>query len=505
MVMIAGVYLSVRRIRDGTGIPMLAVLGTVGVWYVGDAYYNDYANSYAQIFSADVLQDAWWEVAWFLVVFLAAVPYLHQRLNARYRNCQSGVLQLARFGVNHPTLQRQLDILFDGCFAIYVILVLIATVRVKGQILYFFFPFLGDNPEPWARARVGGGFSALLSFALYIQMMVTSVFGILAAVSERKRTMHLSIILCFLSWPYFLFDRTRNTILAVVIPAIISFAFLRLRGSVWKKIMVLAVCYTLMNSWMAFIIQNRSSGSITDAFKEKGFNVVEESKVHHEGLNMFEELCWINTFFENGTFKADWGGNYFSELVNPIPRVLWHGKPYIGIDYAIARGQGTRGNEGSAGDAGVDATISTGLIGQGAVNFSVILGPAFAAVLMSLWVVVLARQDLVIWQLGRLPLYAIGLILTFNLGRDITLITLYPFVFGLAIIMWLERNKREQMPAVVSQRSNVPGQSGKEQGVQSRGGLPAPQPLRKPMQNPFRRRRRIVTPPRSRPNYFRRS
>lgn len=36
---------------------------------------------------------------------------------------------------------------------------------------------------------------------------------------------------------------------------------------------------------------------------------------------------------------------YFAELMNPIPRVLWPGKPLIGIDYAIARGQGWEGGK----------------------------------------------------------------------------------------------------------------------------------------------------------------
>jgi hypothetical protein len=62
---------------------------------------------------------------------------------------------------------------------------------------------------------------------------------------------------------------------------------------------------------------------------------------------------------------------YFAELVNPIPRGLWKDKPEIGIDYAIARGQLWAGQ--AAGQAGVGATISTGMIGQGVVNF----GPFF--------------------------------------------------------------------------------------------------------------------------------
>jgi len=47
--------------------------------------------------------------------------------------------------------------------------------------------------------------------------------------------------------------------------------------------------------------------------------------------------------------------------VNPIPRGLWQGKTEIGIDYAIARGQGWDAQ--TEAQAGVGATISTGMIG----------------------------------------------------------------------------------------------------------------------------------------------
>jgi hypothetical protein len=42
---------------------------------------------------------------------------------------------------------------------------------------------------------------------------------------------------------------------------------------------------------------------------------------------------------------------------------------------------------------------------------------------------------------GRLLLYMLGLVLTFNLGRDITLITLYPFLFGYVMLtVWAQIN-----------------------------------------------------------------
>jgi hypothetical protein len=42
---------------------------------------------------------------------------------------------------------------------------------------------------------------------------------------------------------------------------------------------------------------------------------------------------------------------------------------------------------------------------------------------------------------GRMLLFFIGCVLTFNLGRDITLITLYPFLFGyIMLTMWAQVN-----------------------------------------------------------------
>lgn len=351
------------------------------------------------------------------------------------------MLQLFKYGVGQPVFQRQLTRLFYGCTMIWAILCVIAALLLRSQILYFFFPFLGYNASPWSHGRIGAGFDALSVIAIYLQLLVAGIFGVVAALSTNKRIRWLALVCCVLSWPYFIFSRTRNTMLALVIPGVLSWVFLRLRGGMLKRLLVLGGCFLLVNAWMGFVIANRSTMSIVDAFKEKGFTLDTDEKVHHEGLNMYEELCWINTFIQQGAYKPNWGSRYFAELVNPIPRGLWPGKPLIGIDYAMARGQGG----GEAEEGGVYATISTGMIGQGVVNFGRVLGPAFAALLMSFWVVILARLDLHIHEFGRLPLYALGIILTFNLGRDITLITLYPFAFGALLVWWFDHRRSRSL------------------------------------------------------------
>lgn len=428
---------------------MLAVVGTATTWYVGDAFYNDYANHHAKAFDSAILSSAWLQVAWFLLVFLVAAPQLHALINARYLRNGSGVLYLFTHGVDNPLLQKQLNLLLAGCAIVWGGLLVIAVVILKGQVIYYVFPFLGYGISPWSHGQIGAGFNCFSILAVHSQLLTASMFGVMAALLTDRRRQWLAVVFCLLAWPCFIFDRTRNSMLAMIIPAILSWAFLRFRGGLIKKAIVLLMCFLVINVWMKFVIANRSTMSITEAFKEKG--LTGSKSAHNEGLNMFEELCWINTFIEDGRYQINWGQRYFAELVNPIPRGLWPGKPLIGLDYAIARGHHTTSATGA-----VDTTISTGFIGQGVVNFGGLLGPAAAALLMSLWAAWLARFDLNILALGRLPLYCLGMTLTFNLGRDITLITLYPFVFGTLAIWWLDRYFPPAASAALAPTTSAP-------------------------------------------------
>jgi hypothetical protein len=446
--LIGGGIRSLTQMQDGTGLPMLAVLGTAMVWYVGDAFYNDYANYHAKIFDAVTLQGCWLQVAWFLAVFLLVTPPVHQWFNSQYLHRRSGVVQMFKRGVDHPEIQTQLNILYWGCSSVWFFLLLVALLVLKSQVIYYVFPFLGYHTTPWSHGRIGAGFDFFSILAVHLQLLVASMFGVVLALATDRRIRRQALILCLLSWPYFIFDRARYAMLALAIPAVLCWVFLRLRGGIWKKSLLLLTCFLVVNTWMKFVIANRTDMGVTAAFQQKGLNLSDQKSVHNEGLNMFEELCWISTFIDDGKYNVNWGEGYFAELVNPIPRALWPGKPLIGIDYAIARGQGGADASG----AGVYATISTGLIGQGVVNFGRFLGPMAAAFLMSLWVAWLARLDLNIHALGRLPLYSLGLVLTFNLGRDITLMNLYPFVFGLLAVWRLDRGRTsitrtEPMPA----------------------------------------------------------
>lgn len=424
---------------------MGVVVATASAWYLGDALYNNYAE-YVQIQGPDSLTAAWWEVFLFFIAFGVLVPVMNRKINGDLEP-RSQIFQMMRnLTIDTDWFQNQVSLIAMLLIGPWLMLMVLALIRTDFDFVGIFFPYFGEKANPWARGRLGGGIDAIYALATYVQIMLTALFGVVLALSKRKSTMTLAGIIYFLSAPFFVFDRTRNTMLAILIPGFMAFITLRLRGGMIMRLAVVVVSFLTLDAWFKFVLEHRAKGeSIAGAYKaDQSAAAVDESAPKkdkkHLGFNMFEELGYINYFIANGTYKVNWGERYFAELVNPIPRVLWPGKPMIGIDYAIARGM-AYGNQDAA-SGGVACSVSTGMIGQGVVNFGRILGPIAAALLMAIWVAVLARQDLMGHDIGHLLLYAIGLVLTFNMGRDITLLVIYPFVFGWLLLWWNNRRKK---------------------------------------------------------------
>ena len=421
------------------GIPVLTVLATVAAWYLGDPLYNDYGE-YVRIIGSGCLDDAWGEVFLFVVAFGTLAPRLHEAMNRGVGDGRSRILAAMRSGaIDAPAFQDQITKITTLLVVPWVILMGSALILTDCNVEGLFFPYLGERADPWARDRIGGGMDSLYALAGYLQILLTALFGMTLALSKRMPPLIVSGILYCLSAPYFVFGRTRNSMLSILLPGFLALLSFRVRGGVWVRVMVALAAFVALEGWFKFVLDNRDKGTISEAFKTGGSKDEELKAKKHLGFNMFEELGYINYFIENGSYKVNWGERYFAEIVNPVPRVLWPGKPMIGIDYAIARGMAY--GDQAAKSGGVAASVSTGMIGQGVVNFGRILGPLAAALLMALWVAVLARQDLVAGDIGHMLLYAIGLVLTFNMGRDITLLVIYPFVFGLLLLLLLDAKK----------------------------------------------------------------
>jgi len=428
VLMILGILYALGRFNSGMGIPMLAVLVTVLFWYFGDAAYNDY-DAYVRFFGSEVVSRAWLQVCIFLVVFLllsAMAPWKRQWRSTIY------LLYARKGSYREPEFQRIIRICFYGCAAIWISCVAFAILLEPYRVFSFIFPFLGERFDPFARPQIGGGVSAFLSLAQHLYMLAGAGFGIVLAMSTNRRIRLLALFFCVSVWSLFILDRTRNAVIVVALPFVLAWIMLRLRYSLSQKLVVLAGVMLVVEVWFSFVMDVRSQHqSVSDTFFESGVSAVVGSEARHEGLNMLEELFWITRFMDTGKIKPNGGQRYFAEMVNIVPRAIWAGKPKIGVDYALARGQRLR-NDGT-----VTATISTGLIGQGTVNFGQIFGPSAAAFLMFVWVRILASIDSSPSKI-KLPLVFVGLVLTFNLGRDISLLILYPFLFGYFVFLFLE-------------------------------------------------------------------
>jgi hypothetical protein len=434
---------------EGWGIPMGVVVATASAWYIGDALYNEYAE-YVQIQGPESLTAAWWEVLLFYIALGVLVPVMNRKINGDLEP-RSQIFQMMRnLTIDTEQFQNQVSLICKLLIGPWILLMVLALIRTNIDVVGMFFPYLGSKADPWARGRLGGGIDAIYALAMYVQILLTALFGVVLALSKRKSTMTQAGIIYFLSAPFFIFARTRNAMLAILLPGFMALITLRMKGGMIMRLAVVVLSFLMIDSWFKFVLEHRAKGeNIAQAFeaeKSRGSDGTDDSVAHkklkHDGFNIFEELGYINYFIANGTYKVNWGERYFAEVVNPIPRVLWPGKPMIGIDYAIARGM-AYGNQ-AANEGGVACSVSTGMIGQGVVNFGGFFGVLAAALLMAYWVVILARQDLLGQKMGRMLLFFIGCVLTFNLGRDITLITLYPFLFGYFMLAFWARTHGER-------------------------------------------------------------
>ena len=472
MAIIASGLFAWKHRRQGWGLPMGAVLATVAAWYLGDGLYNDY-EEYQTIIGDAALGAAWWQVLLFITCFSFLVLPVHMQVNKHLLKRQSRLLYYAKTGrISDPSLQRNIDQVAKALLICWLILMTIALARKGWNFSAMFMPYLeGYKLNPWARGRVGGGISALLSLGGYVQLFLTAGFGVVAAISKNPKTRMMAIAVCFLAFPYYIFDRTRNPMIATMLPGLLAWVFLGLRVHMIVKGAILVAVFLLANFWMLAVVNSDMNRgvSVGNALKQitsekskvsDGPGGIEEVKEgpKHEGLSMFSELAHINNLISDGLYEPTWGGRYFAEAVNVIPRGLWKNKPLVGVDYALARGFGNKaGHAQYESGGGITASIATGMIGQGIVNFGRFLGPVCAALLMSIWVSILARLDLR-GDPARLLLCSLGMILTFNMGRDITLFVLYPFVFGYMLLLgweWQQKKKMAQNVSATRQRKRT--------------------------------------------------
>ncbi|SKB05895.1 hypothetical protein SAMN02745166_04364 [Prosthecobacter debontii] len=424
LLLIGLVVEAVRCWNDSWAKPALAVYGTAGVWYPANLLYSG-IDHFRDLFPDSIINAALFQFCGFLILLRLFIPLACRWLVTKKVTWHSGV-QILPF-------EKQIVPLFLAVVFLWLVLFIAGAVRLEGNILPVIWPpSAREKVALFVHSGIGGRTGFITAAAQYSYQLTCAFFGISFILGRGWVRIMAFLLICF-TWPYFMFDRTRNVQLAILMPTMISYLLLGRSHPVVKAVMT-AMGLIAIYVWFLLVGIYRSDYDMSRflSVPRQSTKVLLESR--HFGLDMLEELCFINTFIEKGTYKVNYGERYLGEFLNFVPRAIWKNKPLLGFDYAIARG--FVASNASYRETAINTTIATGMIGQGVTNFGRVFGLVSAAALMALWVGCLARHWEGRWRIGNAFLFLLGMGLTFNLGRDITLLVLWPFVFA-SIGVWI--------------------------------------------------------------------
>jgi hypothetical protein len=435
--------------RDNFGITV-GVYVTVFAWYFVDPFINPEQYDFLPSSS---LGQSYGQVVLFLIGFRVFTPVAIRWI---LRQRSSGVFDMR--------LNPEQILLWVA--GLWLVLFMIGIARMGGDVIGAVFPLDGRaGPTMWGRSGVESSATGfLVSFAGYVFNAVTAFLGVLVFFQRTTAWRMLAGAMFAITLPYFFFAGARSHFLAAVMPFILTYLFYG-RHLLILKVAILAIAFFCLKEGFKFVTVFRLGGFREVLASKNPYELMDQDQ-GTTGLNMIQELCFVNTYLETGGTSPAFGARYLNELLNFIPRSIWPSKPLIGIDYAKWRGFESADSDDD--ELGVNTTISAGMIGGGVLNFGQILGPVAAGILMALWIGLLIRW----WEqrksLLRLVLFMLGAGLTFNLGRDISMLVLWPVIFGYVFIRLIERlatTRFEQPPQMLT---TVPANSETIQVIASR-------------------------------------
>lgn len=404
------------KLHRSWAIPALMVYLTTGMWYFIELLYTP---ENLVKFSNSIIEQGYYQVCIFLIAFRCLLPSLSRILGKN----SSQVAAFRRFSLSPDQLLRTLII-------IWILLFIYGISRMNWNFIQALLPQGGRwSLKLWGRGRLGSGTDFIVSAAGYTYTLVCAMFGVLIFFQRQLQAKVINLAMIIISFPAFYLSGTRNIFLAVIMPGYMTY-ILTSRQKWWVKAGISAGLLLLMNFLMEIVINFRNTG-IETYFA--GTSALKETK--HLGLNMTEELFYINSFYEQKLYSLQYGLDYWAEFLNVIPRFILPDKPQIGLEYNVLR------NDSQV----ITATIAAGFIGRGVMNFGPWFGPVAPAILMGLWASFLARLWNQRTSILRLGLFLVGLGITPNLGRDITLLVLWPMVFGYVIVRYLETLERRRL------------------------------------------------------------
>jgi oligosaccharide repeat unit polymerase len=184
------------------------------------------------------------------------------------------------------------------------------------------------------------------------------------------------VVALFIAWMFLrtLFQGARSPLMLFFVPAAAAIFWTagpRLR----RALLVFGVPIGLVAGYFlsAVIVAGRNEGR---------FDTKDALNVDYVGVEMFRELLFVVRTQSHG-MAPQYGTTYFTQLVNPIPRAIWPGKPVADAGLIMARAYGAVDSKGEP-----FMTVSPGFLGEAYLNFGflgVLIVPALAGLIVRSW------------------------------------------------------------------------------------------------------------------------
>lgn len=344
-----------------------------------------------------------------------------------------GTYHVSRFRVFEPVARRLY--LFDQPRVLWILLLAGMAIGIGGMVLYSglnfgaLFEGLTGLRARWTGSLQRGRYGSWSTILYELQMFLHAAVPLAVALLFMKRASAAKRCVAgtFVAWMSLrtFWSGTRGPLIPIIL-SISAAVFLNASPRMRRGLVVFGIPILMVAGyyWSAVVVVGRNAGQ---------FNSSSATKVDYVGFEMFRELLNIRRATEKSV-PLQWGLTYFTQLVNPIPRALWPGKPVADAGLIMASAYGAVNRSGEQ-----TMTCSPGFLGEAYLNFG-FLGllaiPAAAGIIVRAW------DDLVPLVSRSLPaflVYAAGLATIIASGRSFNLSNYYGLLSLFVLMYTLEK------------------------------------------------------------------
>lgn len=299
------------------------------------------------------------------------------------------------------------------------------VIVAKGNLLLIIDDAL--RVKRWTSVFGRGRYGGIRDSMLELQMLLRAILplAIVIVFDRRQPAGRRGTALTFLMWMVLreLNDGTRGKAFLALGP-LLACLYWKLRPKLQGVVLLLGfpVLIFVGYMWSAATVAGRNSGT---------FEWSSANEVDYVGNEMFRELLFITENVpENIPYTT--GETYWVQVVNPVPRFLWPGKPVGDAGLILARAYGAVDENGEP-----TMTVSPGIIGEMYLNFGllgVVSLSALGGIIIRAWdrLLVPAQHSQVTFLV-----YVAGLAVVFISGRSFNMPPLYGLISLYVLLLFL--------------------------------------------------------------------